>query len=462
MLSVEKENSAPKKPRLSLQLKKKPKEEKKDFMKERFPLLPNEVVEDTKKQVIPKNTDKSTKWAVRLFQSWCEQRNERCDDKVPNDILLSDNHEELCRWLCICVSELRKEDGSEYTPRSISMFMAGLQRYIYSENKSMIKLADPGNSTFRQLHQVLENRYRELHAQGVGTTRRQAEVIIIDEEEQLWQSGVLSSESPLSLIHAVFYLNGVNFVLRGGDEHRKLKLSQFKFRDTLDPDNPGEVIRCVEYTEHGSKNRHGGRLQLNQENKVVTQFARPQLGDRCHVFLLELYMSKLPDSALQTDTFYMKPKDRIPASPGESWYANSPLGHNTLGKFLKEILKEGKVDAEYKSNHSLRSTAITRMFENKIPEKLIMERSGHLSVGGLLSYEHSTMAQKKEVCKLLQSVPQVSCTDEHKKVDWDKGERDAKDSGKKAVEPVQDHAAEVLRSMQFSNMSGCTFNFTVR
>ena len=88
--------------------------------------------------------------------------------------------------------------------------------------------------------------------------------------------------------NAVFYLNRVNFVLRGGDEHWKLKLSQFVFRDTLDPDNPGEVIWCVEYTKHGSKNRHGGRLQLNQENKVVTQFARPQLGDRCHVFLLEL------------------------------------------------------------------------------------------------------------------------------------------------------------------------------
>lgn len=128
---------------------------------------------------------------------------------------------------------------------------------------------------------------------------------------------------------------------------------------------------------------------------MVTQFAKPQLGDRCHVFLLELYMSKLPDSALQTDTFYMRPKDRIPDSPGDSWYTNSPLGHNTLGKFLKEILREGNIDAEHKSNHSLRSTAITRMFENKVPEKLIMERSGHLSVGGLLSYEHSTMAQKK-------------------------------------------------------------------
>ena len=96
-------------------------------------------------------------------------------------------------------------------------------------------------------------------------------------------------------------------------------------------------------------------------------------------------MSKLPDAALQTDTFYMKPKEKIPDSPGDSWYTKSPLGHNTIGKFLKEILKEGEIDAEYKSNHSLRSTEITRMFENKVPDKIIMERSGHLSVGGLFS-----------------------------------------------------------------------------
>lgn len=174
MATSEKENVDPcatKKPRLSLQLKKKkPKEEGKDaeyVVKERFPIVPNEVVEDSKKLIIPKNTDKSTKWAVRLFQSWSEQRNLQCDDKVPETILLSDDHEELCRWLCVCVSEMRKEDGSEYTPRSISMF---IYSHILNEKNAVVKLADPGNSTFRQLHQVLENRYRGLHAQGVGTT----------------------------------------------------------------------------------------------------------------------------------------------------------------------------------------------------------------------------------------------------------------------------------------------------
>ena len=47
----------------------------------------------------------------------------------------------------------------------------------------------------------------------------------------------------------------------------------------------------------------------------------------------------------------MRPKDKFPDAPGEAWYANSPLGHNTLGKFLKEILKEGKIDSGHKSNH---------------------------------------------------------------------------------------------------------------
>ena len=32
------------------------------------------------------------------------------DIKLQN-ILLSENHHDMCHWLCICVNELRKEDG---------------------------------------------------------------------------------------------------------------------------------------------------------------------------------------------------------------------------------------------------------------------------------------------------------------------------------------------------------------
>jgi len=111
---------------------------------------------------------------------------------------------------------------------------------------------------------------------------------------------VLSNESsPLGFVHAVFHLNVLNFVLRGGDEHRKLKISQFASSEVANPENPRQMIHYVQYTENGSKNRPGGSHQLNENNEIVTQFAIPELGDKCHVFLLELYLSKLPNSPFQ-------------------------------------------------------------------------------------------------------------------------------------------------------------------
>ena len=154
-------------------------------------------------------------------------------------------------------------------------------------------------------------------------------------------------------------------MLRGGQEHRNLKIPQLKFSSVPNPDRPGVFIDCVEYTEHGSKNRPGGRHQLNLENKVVIRYARPELGVRCHVYLFQLYLSKLPQSAFEQDIFYMKAKETIPDSLSEPWYAETPVGHNTLDKLLKTMLIDANVNAEKRSNHSLRATAISRMYENK-------------------------------------------------------------------------------------------------
>ena len=40
------------------------------------------------------------------------------------------------------------------------------------------------------------------------------------------------------------------------------------------------------------------------------------------------------------------------------------------------------------TNHSLRATAMTRMFNLGVPEKIISEKSGHRSLEALRSYEH--------------------------------------------------------------------------
>ena len=122
MASGEKENLCPrhaKQKRLSLKLKSRKSEES----SERFPLLLNEQIRETKQFSVPAKTKKSTDRALRLFESWQEQRNKQNsseEEKVPDGLLVADSPEDLCRWLYTCVNELRKGDGSEYIPLEIS------------------------------------------------------------------------------------------------------------------------------------------------------------------------------------------------------------------------------------------------------------------------------------------------------------------------------------------------------
>ena len=53
--------------------------------------------------------------------------------------------------------------------------------------------------------------------------------------------------------NAVFFYNGKNFVLRGGNEHRDFRLSML-----VREENPDRYV----YTENASKNRGGGLGQL--------------------------------------------------------------------------------------------------------------------------------------------------------------------------------------------------------
>ena len=80
----------------------------------------------------PANTIKNNMWALKNFQEWRVARNEAFpNDLCPDDILLS-SKKDLCDWLCKFVSETRKSDGTEYTPRSLYLILCGLQRHICS------------------------------------------------------------------------------------------------------------------------------------------------------------------------------------------------------------------------------------------------------------------------------------------------------------------------------------------
>ena len=183
--------------------------------------------------------------------------------------------EDLCNWLCTFFAEVKKSDGTEYCPRSVSGLLSGIQRYIESKTGEKVNFQDETGS-FKPLHVLLENLFHELHKKGVGAVKAQAQIITPEEEKQLWACGVMGTDNPTSLLHSIFYYNGINFTLREGEEHRNLKLSQLIFGTEPSENDSMQLVRYVIYNEYVSKNRPGGKKQLNLQN------------NRCHVYLLEL------------------------------------------------------------------------------------------------------------------------------------------------------------------------------
>ena len=54
-----------------------------------------------------------------------------------------------------------------------------------------------------------------------------------------------------------------------------------------------------------------------------------------------------------------------------------------------------------KTNHSLRATGASDMFQAGVPEKIIQERTGHWSMDALRMYERTTTTQHMAVSKVL-------------------------------------------------------------
>ena len=79
----------------------------------------------------------------------------------------------------------------------------------------------------------------------------------------------------------------------------------------------------------------------------------------------------------------MRPREK-PA--GDVWYTAVAIGHNSLGNTVKRLCDSAGV-LGYFTNHSLRASTATRLFEAGVDEQLIMLRTGHSTTSGVRSYK---------------------------------------------------------------------------
>ena len=194
----------------------------------------------------------------------------------------------------------------------------------------------------------------------------------------------------LKSFSVLFFYVGLNFALRGVQEQHDLVPAQF-VRVLLDTKVYNASV-YYEYTEFLSKNNQNRFKDINSKNKTARAYAIPG-SERCLVKLLDFYLPLLPPGS---PYFYMQGLDAFPSDPAKSAFKKQRVGVNMLKNMLSELSRMSGVGVHY-TNHSLRATSITRMFNNGIPEKVIAETSGHKSAKALQCYERTSSVQQQAV-----------------------------------------------------------------
>lgn len=121
-----------------------------------------------------KTIDKST-WAVTLFGQWRAERNVRClsDESLlyldkPFGLMTDD---ELHYTVPLFLTEVLKEDGSEYPPATLRDIVLSLQKFLEVQGRNVKFLSDK----FRNIRDTVDGLMKQRSRQGLGFKKKQAE-----------------------------------------------------------------------------------------------------------------------------------------------------------------------------------------------------------------------------------------------------------------------------------------------
>ena len=175
-------------------------------------------------------------------------------------------------------------------------------------------------------------------------------------------------------------------------EHRQLRRHPYQIEVV---ERPGERP-YLKYTEDVSKNHPGGLKGRKSAQKVVFHHSNTDNLTRCFVRLFKMYLAKCPNDA-PSNAFYLRPASTVTA---QQWYTRCPLGHNSLSKTVSRLCKLASIQG-IKTNHSLRATATSRLYQSGIDEQLVMERTGQRSLEGVRTYKRTSNTQREALSDIL-------------------------------------------------------------
>ncbi len=344
--------------------------EKKEFQFKK--LTKESALEELSKKTFCASTDCKIDWAVGLFKAWRQHRLRTDVVEVFQigwcDIDADDlNAEHLSFCLCCFVNEVRCQNGKEFPGKSLYKLVILIQFYL--ERKGVFwKLID--GPEFKRVKFTLDNLMKK-RASEPGFERQGAEAIPVESEEEMWKNGILGEENPIQLRHTVMYLLGLSFALQGGEEHQNLCAPGFNPQITV---QKGKGHKFLLYQEDQKSKTNQGRISHRKYQPQTTRiYENSENSDRCPVRLFEKYTSLLP--AGKTNAFYKKEICDCKRSP-KQWYVDKPIGINSLRPVVKSLCSKVGLSGKF-TNHSLRVSTATRLYQKGVDEQTIKQFTGH-------------------------------------------------------------------------------------
>ena len=133
-----------------------------------------------------------------------------------------------------------------------------------------------------------------------------------------------------------------------------------------------------------------GFASHKKKPKEVYQHANMENSSRCFIRLYKLYNSKCPMDR-PASAFYLTP---LAQPKGTLWYSKTPSATTYFGRIVSDMIEQASFEGHY-TNHSLRVSLATRLFDAQVDEQLIMSRTGHSSTDSVRAYKRASSKLKQ-------------------------------------------------------------------
>ena len=333
----------------------------------------------------PKNTKIKTQSDMKTWKRFCLAEDESRE-------IIDLPEEELNLLLCKFFKNIKKVDGTEYEPGTLTPFQRSIQRSL-NESGSIINIIE--GEKFKLSREVLSSKRRKLVVEhGKGNRQKAARELTEADEDKLFACGEFGISDPTVLQRTVWWVLALHFGFRARDESRRLKWGDVALEK--DPETENDIL--VWKYERGSKTRQG--QDKSHSVRAFHPTAQATGNERCPVKLYKEFVKRRPVEMNGPDSpFYLavkhqrKPEDEV-------WYMKSPLGHNEIGKFLSTAAKNAGLQGRV-TNHSVRKTCISRLLDADVSENYVAQLSGHRSLKSLDAYKSASFEHQRRMSRAL-------------------------------------------------------------